>query len=49
MGVQGVSDLSLGEWAARAQGWAQAHGQSKAEAPTEDQFDLAVMQARATA
>lgn len=46
MGVADVGDLSLGEWIAIAAGWQAAHGKSKAPAPTEDEFDLAVMKAR---
>lgn len=46
MGVQNVGDLSLGQWAAICRGWAKAHGQAKAEAPSEAEFDAAVLAAR---
>lgn len=41
-----VRDMSLGQYAAIARGWAKAHGQAKLSAPSEDEFDAAVMRAR---
>lgn len=49
MGVQNVGDMSLGEWIAISTGWAKAHGSNKVSAPTEDEFDRAVMSARGAA
>ncbi len=47
MGLGGdVRDMSLGQYAAIAHGWAKAHGQAKLSAPSEDEFDAAVMRAR---
>ncbi len=46
MGVQEPGRLSLGEWTAICRHWAEAHGDGKPEAPTDDEFDRAVMQAR---
>lgn len=46
MGVHDVGSLSLGQWVAICRHWSKAHGQSKAEPPTEDEFDRAVMRAR---
>lgn len=49
MGVQNVGSLSLGQWAAICRAWNRAHGQSRTEAPSEDEFDLAVMRVRGVA
>lgn len=46
MNVHDVGRLSLGQWVAICQGWARAHGKSRVKAPTEDEFDKAVMKAR---
>lgn len=46
MGVQNVGDLSLGEWAAICRQWNKAHGESKPDAPSDDEFDRAVLAAR---
>lgn len=49
MQVQNVGRLSLGQWIAIRKGWDARHGGEKAPAPTEDEFDLAVMRARGAA
>jgi hypothetical protein len=46
MGISDVCSLSLGEWAAVCRGWRKAHGDNKPTAPTEDEFEQAVMRAR---
>ena len=46
MGVHDVGALSLGQWAAVCRYRAKADGDAKPEAPTEDEFDAAVMAAR---
>lgn len=42
MGVQNVGDLSFGQWAATAEGWAKAHGGNKPKAPSDAEFDAAM-------
>lgn len=49
MGIQNVRGLSIGEWAAICRAWQKSHGNNKPTAPTEDEFDLAVMKARGVA
>lgn len=46
MGVQDVGSLSLGQWSAICRQRAKANGDNKPGAPTEDEFDAAVMAAR---
>jgi hypothetical protein len=46
MGVHNVRSLSIGEWAAICRAWRKSHGDNKPEAPTEDEFDAAIMRAR---
>lgn len=46
MGIDNVGDLSLGQWAASVTAWNKVHGATKAQPPTEEEFDLAVMRAR---
>ena len=46
MGIANVGGLSLGEYAAICRQWNKAHGKSTATAPTDDEFDAAVMAAR---
>ncbi len=46
MGIRDVGSLSLGEYAAICRQWAKAHGDGKPSAPSEDEFDAAVMAAR---
>lgn len=41
--------LSLGEWIAIVTGWQRAHGGSTVAAPSDDEFDQAVMAARSIA
>lgn len=49
MGVQDVRSLSIGEWGAICRAWRKAHGGNKPAAPTENEFDDAVMRARGVA
>lgn len=49
MSIANVGDLSLGQWSAICRAWNKAHGESKAEAPSEAEFDAAVMRARGVA
>jgi len=46
MGVQNVGSLSLGQWAAICRHRTKANSEAKPDAPTEDEFDAAVMAAR---
>jgi len=46
MGLADVGELSLGEWSAILRAWNRAHGDGKPEAPSDDEFDRAVMAAR---
>jgi hypothetical protein len=46
MGVNDVGRLSLGEWTAICRAWNRAHGGAKAEAPSDDEFEAAVLAAR---
>jgi hypothetical protein len=46
MGVQDVGSISLGQWSAICRQRAKANGDNKPGAPTEDEFDAAVMAAR---
>ena len=46
MGIQAVGGLSLGEWAAILAAWNRAHGDGKPDAPSDDEFDRAVLAAR---
>lgn len=47
MGIPNARALSLGEWAAICRAWSKAHGEkSETAAPTEDEFEAAVMAAR---
>lgn len=46
MQVHDWRSLSLGEWAAICRGWNKAHGQNTVSAPSEEEFDRAVMAAR---
>lgn len=45
MGIQDVGDLSLGQWSAIVRAWNAANG-GKADAPSEDDFETAVLAAR---
>lgn len=49
MSLRRVEQMSLGQYLATVQGWAAAHGAQKTKAPSEDEFDLAVMAARGVA
>lgn len=46
MGVQDPGSLSLGQWSAICRQRAKALGDNKPDAPSEDEFDAAVMAAR---
>lgn len=46
MGIPDVLKLSLGEYAAEMRGWNKAHGKDTSVAPSEDDFDRAVLAAR---
>lgn len=46
MNIHNAGALSLGEYAAICRQWAEAHGDGKQDAPSEDEFDAAVMAAR---
>lgn len=46
MRVANVGELSLGQWSAICRQWDKAHGDSKPDAPSEDEFEAAVMAAR---
>lgn len=46
MGVHDVMSLSLGEWGAIVRHWNKAHGKSRVDPPTDDEFDAAVLAAR---
>lgn len=46
MGVQDVGSLSLGQWTTICRARAKTYGESKPDAPSEDEFDAAVMAAR---
>lgn len=46
MGVHDWRSLSLGEWAAICRGWNKAHGQSTVDAPSDAEFEAAVLAAR---
>lgn len=46
MGIAHVGALSLGEWSAVVKAWNRAHGDGKPDAPSDDEFDRAVMAAR---
>ncbi|MBN9018722.1 MAG: hypothetical protein J0H11_15015 [Rhizobiales bacterium] len=48
MNIADVGDLTIGQWAANVRHWQKAHA-TKPSAPSEDEFDLAVMQARGAA
>ncbi len=49
MGLVDPGSLSLGQYAAITRGWARARGQAKLAAPSEDEFDAAVMLKRGVA
>lgn len=46
MGIPDVGQLSLGEFSAEVSGWYKAHGKDTSVAPSEEDFDRAVMAAR---
>lgn len=46
MGIADVGHLSLGEFSAYSRQWAAAHGHGKPQAPTEDEFEAAILAAR---
>jgi len=46
MGLADVGELSLGEWSAIRSRGTRAQGEGKPEAPSDDEFDRAVMAAR---
>lgn len=49
MNVQGVGSLSLGEWVATVRGWNRLHGGDKADAPSEEELEAAMLAARGAA
>ncbi len=49
MGIQDVGRLSLGQWMAIQRAWQKANSASKVDAPSEDEFEAAVMEARGVA
>jgi hypothetical protein len=49
MNIPNVGDLSLGQWSAIVRAWNKSHNGNKPIAPTDDEFDLAVMRARGVA
>jgi len=49
MAIPDVGRMSLGEFLAEVRGWNKAHGNNTQAAPSEDEFDQAVMRARGLA
>jgi hypothetical protein len=49
MGLGDPGNLSLGQYAAITRGWARAHGHAKLSAPSEDEFEAAVLRKRGAA
>ena len=46
MNVQNVERLSLGEWVATVRAWNRMHGGGKTDAPSEEEFEAAMLAAR---
>lgn len=47
MGVQDVMSMSLGEWIATVHGWSKAHGKEEVAPPSVEEFEAAMLGAKA--
>lgn len=46
MNVHNVGRLSIGEWVATVKAWNRMHGGDKSDAPSEEEFEAAVLAVR---